>query len=150
MKKLLSTFLASLLSGLLFVGGALIAIEIHDNVSSSSNKSTRSDLYYVRPPENIEILEQKIVPNSPYLTIEGRVQNNSKLDYYYLNIEISVFAGKALMNRCDFKVYKVNSGESRKLKKECSGVGGSNLPDNVFVKLSVNVGALIKEPISLN
>lgn len=86
MKKLLITFITSVISGLLFVGGGLLAIEIYDIVTIS-DKKTPPDLYYVRPPENIEIIEQNIIPNSPYLTIEGKVQNNSKLDYYYLNTE---------------------------------------------------------------
>ncbi len=145
MKKILISCFISLITGLCFVAGGFIAVSIFDSIESNDSKR-QENLYYVRQPENILISEHRTVQNMPYLTVQGMLKNNSELTYYYVNVEMHVFAGDALMNTCDFKVYNINSNSERIFKNECNGVSGTNLPNNINYKLNIKVATLEERP----
>nr|CAP48022.1 putative integron gene cassette protein [uncultured bacterium] len=136
MKQLAINSLTSLITGICFAGGLILAGILASHFYN--DKSSFPELQYTNFPAGLIVIRHSVVQGRPSFTIRGSVKNTSSETWQRVSLIVDIRAGDALVNQCENDIRgEFLPDTERAFEIECYRVSGSNLPDNVSYHVAV-------------
>jgi len=102
-----------------------------------------SETSWIHDPDDLSITNHELVPDQNTLTVRGAIKNSGDNVWNLATVEIRLFAGAALVNRCNDDVWEISASSSRNFELVCRGASGRDLPDNISYEIEVTHGSRV-------